>query len=140
MNLILPEPKKQQIPLDGLTVPDKLPDPLRFKIDGIRQAQQDRKTAEALAEAARVAFEVENGSWLNWAGSWCSWLLQPTGIDAVLESIAAGNCCGQPFGGRVALYDRYGAVVGAWQAVSASWQAAWQAVSAAYMTASSTDP
>ncbi len=113
MNLILPEPKKQQIPLDGLTVPDKLPDPLRFKVDGIRQAQQDRKTAEALAEAARVAFEVENGSWLNWAGSWCSWLLQPTGIDTVLESIAAGNSVADSLSAAgVALYDRYGAVVG----------------------------
>ena len=115
MNLTLPEPKKQQIPIDNLTIPAPLHKvmPLRLKIDGIRQAEQDRKTAEALAEAARLAFEVENGSWLNWTGSWAMWLLKPTGIDAVIENIAAGNSVTDSLAAAgVTVYDRYSSVAG----------------------------
>ncbi len=115
MSLKLPEPKKEQIPIDNITIPAPLHQilPLRLKIDGIRQVEQDRKTAEALAEAARLAFEVENGSWLNWSGSWCLWLLQPTGLDSVLESIAAGNSVADSLAtAGVTLADRYSSVVG----------------------------
>ena len=115
MSLRLPEPKKEQVPVDNITVPAPLHKimPLRLKIDGIRQAEQDRKTAEALAEAARLAFEVENGSWLNWAGSWCLWLLKPTGADVVMENIAAGNSVTESLAAAgVTLADRYGSVVG----------------------------
>lgn len=93
MNIELPEPGKHLVENVATDIPKPLHEihPLRIKQDGVKQAEMDRKLIESLVEAERLKYEAERGSWLNWVGNKCLWLLQPTGLDAFMENIAAGK-------------------------------------------------
>lgn len=76
MNIRLPEPKKRSLEVSTLSVPKPLHEiqPLKIKGDGIKQVEMDRKLMESLAEAKRLQYEAEYGSWSNWVGSKLMWL------------------------------------------------------------------
>jgi hypothetical protein len=76
MNLQLPEAKKKKIDTADLKVPKPLHEmqPLKLKWDGIRQLEIDSKLLASLAEASRLQYEAEYGSWSNWVKSKLLWL------------------------------------------------------------------
>jgi hypothetical protein len=76
MNVQLPEPKKKKIDSAIVQAPKPLHEiqPLKIKWDGIKQLETDRKLMESLAEAKRLQYEAEYGSWTNWVGSKLMWL------------------------------------------------------------------
>ena len=78
MNIQLPEPKKKQIDPAIVNVPKPLHEiqPLKIKWDGIKQLETDRKLMESLAEAKRLQYEAEYGSWTNWVGSKMMWVAE----------------------------------------------------------------
>jgi len=76
MNIQLPEPKKKKLDPAILKVPKPLHEiqPLKIKWDGIKQLAMDRKLMESLAEAKKLQYEAEYGSWSNWVGSKLLWV------------------------------------------------------------------
>ncbi|MCX8109689.1 MAG: hypothetical protein N3D15_00355 [Syntrophorhabdaceae bacterium] len=78
MNIQLPEPKKKILDPAILKVPKPLHEiqPLKIKWDGIKQLETDRKLMESLADAKRLQYEAEYGSWSNWVGSKLMWLAE----------------------------------------------------------------
>jgi len=76
MNVQLPEAKKKKIDPAIVKAPKPLHEiqPLMIKWDGIKQAEMDRKLMESLANARRLQYEAEYGSWTNWVGSKLVWL------------------------------------------------------------------